>query len=54
LNIEVIGQGQLRCTLLPRLGPRQLRDRYPISVAIDEAADRQAWQASAAEAAAGG
>lgn len=48
LNIEVLGSGRLRVTVLPRLGPRELRDRYPIAVPIDEAADREAWQAAAA------
>ncbi|MBI2941205.1 MAG: AbrB/MazE/SpoVT family DNA-binding domain-containing protein [Chloroflexi bacterium] len=51
LNIEVVGPGRLRFTVLPRLSPRDLRDRYPIERPIDEAADREAWQAFAAVAA---
>lgn len=49
LNIEVLGPGRLRFTVLPKLSPRELRDRYPITVPIDEAADREAWQATAAK-----
>lgn len=48
-SIEVLGPGQLRLTVLPRLSPRELRGRYPIEGPIDEAADREAWQVAAAE-----
>ena len=48
LNVEVLGPGRLQVTVLPKLSPRQLRDRYPIEGPVDEAADREAWQASAA------
>lgn len=48
VHIEVLGPGQVRLTALPRLGPRQLRERYPIVAEIKEAADREAWQAIAA------
>lgn len=48
LTIEVLGRGRLKLTRLPRLSPRQLRDRYPITAPIDAAADREAWQAIAA------
>lgn len=49
LNVEVLGSGEIRLKALPRLGPRQLRDRYPIEAPIDEPRDRAAWQAKAAE-----
>lgn len=48
LDIEVVGPGQVRVTLLPNLGPRELRDRFPIEGPIDEMADREAWQEMAA------
>ena len=48
LNVEVLGPGRLQVTALPKLSPRQLRDRYPIEGPIDEVADRDAWQAAAA------
>lgn len=47
--VEVLARGELRLRVLPRLGPRELRERYPIDVPIDEAQDRPAWQAGAAE-----
>lgn len=53
LNVEVLGPGQVQLTLLPRLSPRQLRDRYAITVPVDEEADRQAWQEAAAREALG-
>jgi len=53
LNIEVVGPGEVRVTVLPNLGPRDLRARYPIERPIDEAADRADWQAEAARAALG-
>ena len=48
LDIEVLGPGRLQLVVLPKLTPRQLRNRYPIQGPIDEAADRAAWQAEAA------
>jgi len=48
LNMEVIGPGQLRLTVLPNRSPRELRARYPIDTPIDEQRDRAAWQAEAA------
>jgi AbrB family looped-hinge helix DNA binding protein len=48
LDIEVLGPGRLQLVVLPKLTPRQLRDRYPIQGPIEEAADRAAWQAEAA------
>lgn len=48
LSVEVIGQGEIRCSVLPDLSPRELRDRYPINVEIDETRDRPAWEAVAA------
>jgi AbrB family looped-hinge helix DNA binding protein len=49
IDIQVIGPGQVRFSLLPKLNPRELRDRYPIHVDIDESKDRAAWQAQAAK-----
>ena len=48
LDIQVLGPGRLRFVVLPKLSPRELRDRYPIEAPIDFAADREAWQAQAA------
>ena len=48
LDVEVLGPGRLQFVVLPRLTPRELRDRYPIQGPIDEAADRPAWEAEAA------
>lgn len=48
-NIEVLGPGLLRLSVLPRLSPRELRSRYPIEGPIDEVADRRAWEDAAAE-----
>lgn len=48
LDIEVLGPGRMIVTVLPRLSPRELRERFPIEGPIDEAADRQAWQENAA------
>ena len=48
VDIQVTGPGQIRFSLLPKLSPRELRDRYPIVAEIDESADRPAWQAKAA------
>ncbi|HUX86164.1 MAG TPA: AbrB/MazE/SpoVT family DNA-binding domain-containing protein [Chloroflexota bacterium] len=47
LNIEVVGPGEVRVSVLPNLSPRELRARYPIEGPIDEAGDRQAWQEEA-------
>lgn len=49
LSIAVVGPGRLRVTALPKLSPRELRDRYPITTPIDEAADREAWLSDAAK-----
>ena len=49
LHVEVLDSGEIRLKALPRLGPRQLRERYPIDVSIDETRDRAAWQADAAK-----
>ena len=48
LDIQVLGPGRLQFVVLPRIGPRELRERYPIDAEIDEAADRAAWQEVAA------
>ena len=48
VNVEVLGPGRVQFTVLPRLSPRELRDRYPIDVPIDEPRDRDAWQSKAA------
>jgi AbrB family looped-hinge helix DNA binding protein len=48
LDIEVLGPGRLQLVVLPKLTPRQLRDRYPIQGPIEEPADRTAWEAEAA------
>jgi AbrB family looped-hinge helix DNA binding protein len=53
LNIEVLGPGRLRFTSLPCVSPRELRERFPIDMPIDEAADRAAWQSEAADEAIG-
>ena len=47
LHVEVLGPGRVQLTALPRLSPRELRERYPIEGPIDEAADRRDWQAVA-------
>ncbi|MDA8186655.1 MAG: AbrB/MazE/SpoVT family DNA-binding domain-containing protein [Dehalococcoidales bacterium] len=49
MNIEVLGPGSLRFTTLPCIGPRELRERFPIEAPIDEPADRAAWQSTAAD-----
>lgn len=49
LAVEVLGPGRVQLTALPKLGPRELRERYPIEAPIEEDADREAWQAVAAE-----
>lgn len=49
LNIEVIRPGEVRLKALPRLSPRELRERYPIEGPIREAEDRASWRARAAE-----
>jgi AbrB family looped-hinge helix DNA binding protein len=54
LHVTVVGPGELRIKVLPRLGPRELRERYPIETPIHEDADREAWQKAASEDAAGG
>ena len=48
LDIQVLGPGRLQFVVLPKISPRELRDRYPIEVPIDEAEDRSAWQEAAA------
>lgn len=48
LNVEVVGKGQIRCLVLPDLGPRDLFERYPIDVLIDESRDRVKWEEVAA------
>ncbi len=53
MNIEVLGPGQLRFTALPCMGPRELRERFPIEAPIDEPADRAAWESTASKAAIG-
>ncbi len=44
LNVEVLGPGRVQLTALPRLGPRELRERYPVEVPIEDSSDREAWQ----------
>lgn len=44
LAFHVVGPGEIRVTALPNLGPRELRELYPIEGPIDEPADREAWQ----------
>ncbi len=48
IDVQVLGPGLLQFVVLPKLSPRQLRDRYPIEGPVDEASDRQAWEATAA------
>ena len=48
VHVEVLGPGRVEVTVLPRFSPRELHARYPITVAIDEVADRAGWQARAA------
>ncbi|NPV09717.1 MAG: AbrB/MazE/SpoVT family DNA-binding domain-containing protein [Anaerolineae bacterium] len=48
LNVEVLGPGLVQFRVLPRLSPRELRERYLIEGPVDETADREAWQAAAA------
>jgi AbrB family looped-hinge helix DNA binding protein len=49
LDLEVVGPGRLRGVVLPQLGPRELRERYPIEGPIDEAVDRASWEGKAAK-----
>ena len=48
LYVEVLKEGQIRLRALPRLKPRELRDRYPIEVPVDEQRDRADWESAAA------
>ncbi len=48
VSVEVLGPGCVRLIVLPRLTPRELRERYPITDPVDISADRAAWQAEAA------
>jgi bifunctional DNA-binding transcriptional regulator/antitoxin component of YhaV-PrlF toxin-antitoxin module len=47
LSIEAVRPGELRVIVLPNLGPRELRERFPIEGPIDLAADRATWQEEA-------
>ena len=49
LYVEVLKEGQIRLRALPRLRPRELRDRYPIEGPVDEPRDRADWESAAAE-----
>jgi AbrB family looped-hinge helix DNA binding protein len=49
LFVEVLKEGQIRLRALPRLTPRELRDRYPIDVPVDERRDRADWESAAAK-----
>jgi AbrB family looped-hinge helix DNA binding protein len=48
LSIEAVRPGELRVIVLPNLGPRELRERFPIEGPIDLEADRATWQEEAA------
>jgi bifunctional DNA-binding transcriptional regulator/antitoxin component of YhaV-PrlF toxin-antitoxin module len=48
IQIQAIGKGEVRITVLPNLSPRELRDLYPIDRDIDEARDRPEWESLAA------
>jgi AbrB family looped-hinge helix DNA binding protein len=52
--LEVTAPGRVQLRALPRLRLEEALDRYRIEGPIDEAADRAAWQARAAEDTLGG
>jgi AbrB family looped-hinge helix DNA binding protein len=49
VDVQVLGRRHVRVVLLPKLTPRELGDRYPIDIEIDEANDREAWQAQVSD-----
>jgi len=53
LSFRVTGTGKLEVSLLPRLRLEDALRRYRITGAVDDADDRAAWQATAAEDAGG-
>ena len=48
VHIQVLGKGRLQVSVLPDLSPRELRERYPVHVPIDEVVDRPSWEEAAA------
>lgn len=48
LYIEVVGKGEIRLSVLPKLTPDELRERYPIEEPIDWPRVREEWQDEAA------
>jgi bifunctional DNA-binding transcriptional regulator/antitoxin component of YhaV-PrlF toxin-antitoxin module len=54
LAIEVVGPGEVRCRVMPALGIRELRAKYPIEGPIDWLKDSQKWEAKAAQEVLGG
>ena len=49
LTFRVTGEGTVEIKALPRLTVAELVKRYPIEGPIDEAADREKWEAEAAK-----
>lgn len=49
VTFRVIGPGTLEIRVLPRLRLAEALKRYRIDTPVDDAADRQEWQAAAAE-----
>jgi len=49
-RVNDLESDEARDALLPKLTPRELRDRYPIEGPVNESADRYAWEAEAAAA----
>lgn len=54
LAVAVTGPGRVELRALPRLTLAETFERYRIESPIDEARDREAWQAKAAEDVLGG
>jgi bifunctional DNA-binding transcriptional regulator/antitoxin component of YhaV-PrlF toxin-antitoxin module len=50
---EVLGPGRILCTVLPQLGPRELRDKFGFDQPIDLESDRPVWEEQAAKAVVG-
>jgi AbrB family looped-hinge helix DNA binding protein len=49
VTFHVVGPGRVELRLLPRLRLAEALERYRIEQTVDEAADRDAWEAMAAE-----
>lgn len=49
VDVFVVGPGQLKVELVPRMDPKTFFDKYRIDVPIDLDALRKEWEADAAE-----